>query len=96
MSTIHVSEHVNAEQVERALTTELPAGYAAQTSGTTVKVKRGGPMWSTVHVKPEGAGTKLCVTSGGLIVGRAVNAFTVTPKVRHALQHAFPAHSAAH
>ena len=63
-----------------------PRYQVTVTSPTTIKVKRNSLMFSTVRINHN---REIHVSSFGLIIGRAVNALTVTPKVRRALQTGF-------
>jgi hypothetical protein len=89
MSTM-VGREITAEDLQQALSGALGPTYTVTaTSGSTVKVKSNPLSWATVHMSWSGGGTSLRVSTGGFILGRAVNAMTITPKVRHALEQVF-------
>ena len=91
MSTLHVDHDISMEDLQQLLAEQLGSGYKfTVTSPTTLKVRQNSLMIAAIRKTPEGSGVTLHVSSFGLIVGRAVNALTITRKVRHALQAALP------
>jgi hypothetical protein len=87
MSAIRTDRDISAEELQQVLTAQLGPRYQIIiTSPTTLKVRRNSLMFSTVRI---GHDRELHVHSFGLIIGRAVNALTITPKVRQALCEAF-------
>lgn len=92
MSTVLVHQEVGVHDAQRALTDSLGPHYRIEPAGgSTLKVKRNAAIWSTVRLTPAGGDTKIQVNSGGLVLLRGINAVAITPKVRQALEHAFPA-----
>ncbi len=87
MSAIQADRDISAEDLQQLLADQLGSGYQVTvTSPTSVRVRRNSLMISTVRINHN---RELHVSSFGLIIGRAVNALTITPKVRQALQTAF-------
>ncbi len=87
MSALHVDHDISVEDLQQLLAEQLGAGYKITvTSPSTLKVSRNSLMIATVRKTNDGGGIALHVSSFGLIVGRAVNALTIAPKVRHALE----------
>jgi hypothetical protein len=91
MSTIEVNKDVGLDDVQRALSDALgPAYRVSITSGSSLKVMRNFVTWGTVHVRRSGGRTSFRVRPGGLILAAAFNAVYTTPKIRRALDQAFP------
>jgi hypothetical protein len=89
MSTT-VSRELTAEDVQQALTAALGPHYKVTVkSGSMLRVKRNATSWATVHISWSPGHTSFRVHGHGLVILRAIDAMTVTPKVRHALEHAF-------
>ncbi len=84
-------EEIGLEETQRALSDALGPGYQVNSVvGSALKVKRNSALWATVHPIWSGGVTTFRVTSGGFILGRAVNAVAVTRKAHSALAQAFP------
>jgi hypothetical protein len=91
MSAIDVNKEVGLDDVQRALSDALGAGYRVSTiSGSSLRVMRNFLVWGTVHVSWSGGATSFRVRPGGLIVVGAFNALYTVPRIRRALAQAFP------
>jgi hypothetical protein len=92
----HLSSDVSAEDVSHALSHSLGADYQVTVaSPTTVKVQRG-VMTATVQAAHSAQGTDLRVRSFGIIFLKILNALTITPRVRRALESSFPEQAELH
>ncbi|HXY45820.1 MAG TPA: hypothetical protein VEH29_16660 [Acidimicrobiales bacterium] len=90
MSTTRVNYEESLEEVEHALSKALgPAYTVTAISPSTLRVKRNNVITATVRLSWSDEGTTFRVRGGGLIVSRVIDSFTVTPKVRHALERSF-------
>lgn len=84
-----VSREITAEEVQQALSEALGPHYKVTVkSGSMLRVTHN-MTWATVHISWSPGHTSFRVHGHGIIVLRAIDAMTVTPKVRHALEHAF-------
>lgn len=91
MSAIVVNKDVGLESVQRALSDALGPGYrVTATSGSSLRVVRNFIVWGSVHVSWSGGRTSFQVRPGGLILVAGFNALYTVPKIRHALDKAFP------
>jgi hypothetical protein len=87
---VHTNRNVNVEDVQLALSRLLGADYQVTVaSPSTVKVQ-GRVMAATVHTAHSAEGTDLRVNGSGLVFLRILNALTIAPRVRHALDSSFP------
>ena len=88
MSTT-VSREITAEEVQQALVKMLGPHYKVIVkSGSMLRVHHSGTM-ASVHISWSPGQTSFRVHGHGLVLLRAIDAITVTPKVRRALEHAF-------
>lgn len=88
MSTT-VSREITAEEVRQALSEALGPHYEVTVkSGSMLTVKRN-MSGAMVHISWSPGHTTFRVHGNGLVILRAIDAITVTPKVRYALEHAF-------
>lgn len=91
MSAITVNRDIGLDAVQRGLSDALGPGYRiTPTSGSSLRVMRNFLAWGTVHVSWTEGTTSFRVTPGGLILVAAFNAFYTAPKIRRALDTAFP------
>ena len=91
MSTLAVDQEISLEDVQHALGDTLGPGYRVSvTSGSSLKVMRNAASWGTVHLSWSAGKTSFRVRPGGLILVAAFNAVYTVPKIRHALDRAFP------
>jgi hypothetical protein len=91
MSAIEVNKDVGLEDVQRALSDALgPAYRVTITSDSSLRIMRNFVTWGTVHVRRSEGRTRFQVRPGGLILAAAFNAVYTTPKIRRALDRAFP------
>ncbi len=91
MSALTVDKEISLEDVQRALADALGPGWRVTvTSGSALKVTRNAVTWGTVHVSWPSGKTSFRVRPGGLILVAAFNAVSAVPKIRHALDQAFP------
>ena len=87
---VHTCRDVSIEDVQRTLSDGLGADYLVTVvSQSTLKVQHS-VLTATVRAPHSAGGTDLRVSSFGLIFLRILNALTITPKVRKALESAFP------
>ena len=90
MSTMKVSGELTAEEVKQALTAALGPSYKVTIkSDSMLHVSRGGSNMAMVHISWSPGHTSFRVHGHGIVVLRLIDALTITPKVRHALEHAF-------
>ena len=92
MSAIEVNREIGLEGVQRGLSEALGPGYRVSTtsSDSSLRVIRNFVVWGTVHVRWSGGRTSFRVTPGGFILVGAFNALYTVPKIRRALDQAFP------
>jgi hypothetical protein len=91
VSAVMVNKEIRLEDVQRALSDNLGARYRVNiASHSSLKVARNFAVWGTVHVRWSEGGTSFRVRPGGLILAAAYNAIFTTPKIRRALDQAFP------
>jgi hypothetical protein len=91
MSALAVNKEISLEDAQRALADALGPGWRVTvTSGSSLKVTRNAVTWATVHVSWPSGSTSFRVRPGGLILVAAFNAVSTVPKIRHALDRAFP------
>jgi hypothetical protein len=90
VATVHTSREISVEEVQRTLSDLLGADYQVTvTSQSTLEVQHL-VMTTTVRVAHSDTGADLRVSGRGRIVLRALNALTITPKVKQALESIFP------
>ena len=88
---ITVSREITAEEVRQALTATLGSSYKVTVKSSSVlHVSRTAANLATVHISWSPGRTSLRVHGHGIVLLRLLDALTITPKVRHALEHAFP------
>ena len=86
-----VDKEISPEDVQRALGDTLGPSYRLRvTSGSSPKVRRNAVTWGTLHLSWSAGKTSSRVRPGGLILVAAFNAVYTVPKIRHALDRAFP------
>jgi len=91
MAAIEVNRNIELESAQRALSDALGPGYRVSvSSASALKVARNFIVWATVRVSWSAGTTSFRVTPGGLIVVAGFNALYTVPKVRRALETAFP------
>jgi hypothetical protein len=91
VSAVMVNKEIRIEDVQRALSNNIEPAYRVSiTSRSTLKVMRNFAVWGTVHVSWSDGKTSFRVRPGGLILAAAYNAIFTTPKIRRALDQAFP------
>jgi len=90
VSTVQLNYEVSLEEIQRALSNALGPAYRVRaTSDSMLKIKRNNVITATVRVSRSEEGTTVRVRGGGLIVARVLDSFTITPKVRHALDRSY-------
>jgi len=88
MSTT-TNREITAEEVQQALAKAVGPNYKVTVkSDTVLHVSHMGTM-ATVHISWSPGHTSFRVHGHGIVLLRAIDALTITPKVRHALEHAF-------
>jgi hypothetical protein len=91
MSAIEMHEDISLEDVQRALADALGPGYRiSATSDSSLRITRNFIIWGTVQVSWSAGETSFRVRPGGLVLVAAFNAVSIVPKIRHALDRAFP------
>ena len=95
MSTLRTRRDVGTDEVVRTLTDVLGPQYrVTATSNTTLKVGRTGVIPSKVQVIRCDGITVFKVTTTGFVVSRIIQAMSINPRVRRALETAYPNESA--
>jgi len=91
VSATKVTREISLEEVRRTLSDTLGAAYkVTATSDSTLKVQRIPLITAKVNVKWQDDGTILQAAPGEAWILQGINALTIYPKVRHALDRAFP------
>ncbi len=91
MSTVQTNQEVGVEDVQRTLADLLGPKYRVTgASGSTLKVGRTGVIPAQVKMSRANGVTTFKVTTTGLIVSRIVQAVSLNPRVRRALEQAYP------
>jgi hypothetical protein len=91
MTALAVNKEISLEDAQRALADALGPGWRVTVaSGSSLKVAHNAVTWGTVHVSWPSGKTSFRVRPGGLILVAAFNAVSTVPKIRHALDRAFP------
>jgi hypothetical protein len=85
-----VNREITAEEVQHALSETLGPHYKVTAKSDTRLHVTHNIGLATVHISWSPGQTSFQVHGHGIVVLRALDALTITPKVRHALEHAFP------
>jgi len=89
LSKLQVRQEVDVEQLQRVLSDALPNSKVRTTSPSTVRVGTH-PFTAAVRIVPDGGATTFKVSGEGFILIRIANELSAVPKVRRALNQAFP------
>jgi len=90
MSTVRTEREVTVEDVQCTLADLLgPKYHVTVASGSTLKVGRTGVIPSQVKIRRASGTTEFKVTTTGLIVSRIVQAVSLNPRVKRALERAY-------
>jgi len=90
MSSVETTKTVSVDELQRVLSDALGPRYrVSSTGGSTVKVGRTGVIPSEVVVTRSDGKTVLKVRTTGLVVSRIVQATSINPRVRRALEQAY-------
>lgn len=91
MPTLKVSQDVGVEDVQRTLTEVLgPKFRVTIGSGSVLRVGRTGVIPSRVRVHSANGETTFQISTTGLIVSRLLQATSINPHARRALEQAYP------
>jgi hypothetical protein len=91
MPTIEVNADVDAEEAQRALSDRLGTGYKVTAApDSSLKVARNVLLRATVEVRRNGGTTSFHITPFGLAGLLLINSAVIVPKIRQALEQAFP------
>ena len=91
MPTVQTRQELTIEDVQRALSEALGPQYrVAQGSDSTLKIGRKGVIPAKVTMIRRGDTTTFKISTTGLIVSRVVQATSINPKVKQALETAYP------
>jgi hypothetical protein len=91
MPSVQTKQEVTIEGVQEALANELGASYrVAVDSDSTLKIGRTGVIPAKVTLIRRGNLTTFKVSTTGLILSRVLQATSINPKVKRALEKAYP------
>lgn len=91
MPTVEVNAEIDIDEAQRALSDTLGADYkVTPASGDTLKVSRNFLLRGTVELRHVGGGTQFRISPFGLTLMLAVNSMVLVPKIRQAVEQAFP------
>lgn len=91
MPMLKVRQDVGIEDVQRTLTKVLgPKFRVTIGSGSILKVGRTGVIPSQVRVNSANGVTTFQISTTGLILSRLLQAISINPRVRRALEQAYP------
>jgi hypothetical protein len=91
MSTVQIKREVTIDDVQHALSDELGPHYRVNVASTsTLRIGRTGVIPSKVTMTRRGDTTTFKISTTGLILSRVAQATSVNPKIKRALEHAYP------
>lgn len=91
MAAIEVNRQIEVEEAEKALSDALGPGYQVTVdSPSSLKVKRNLLTGGTVQMSWSGGSTSFRVNPTGLVGLAIYNAMFTSPKIRKAIEKAFP------
>jgi hypothetical protein len=91
MPSVQTKQEVTIEGVQEALANELGSNYRVSVdSDSTLKVGRTGVIPAKVTLIRRGDMTTFKISTTGLILSRVAQATSINPKVKRALEKAYP------
>ena len=90
MSSVQVRREVTVDDAERALSNELGPHYRVSIdSDSTIKIGRTGVIPAKLTISRRGDTTMFKISTTGLIISRIVQATSINPRVKRALENAY-------